>query len=417
MDFYSTQSRRGVAGVLAMLLIVVLFALPVAAGAQEPPQPQPIHIVAAGETLYGIAARYGVPANALLDANNLRSAGQVQPGLRLVVPVTPGQTGTMHVVRSGETLGLIAARYGVTVADILLANSLRDANRIFSGQRLLIPVPDQRPAMPTPPPLRTTTPLPAATATPTPTLALTPEPPAACPAGCEAISIQSPTRSVTVTTPLTVSGTGAAFEQTLVVRVLDATGYEIGLGNAMIDSPLGEIGMYTGTISFTVPANTQPGRVQVYSISPSDGAIEHLASVVVTLAGSGLDRTIEQVKAALETQDYKTLASSMTDPWDLAFYRSEGLSLSADKAIQELRKTYLGPGKVFVDLSVDARKLLGDKAIFSPDVTHVVYSTGWGSDQADDALLLFETDASGQTRWGGLLYIFDALKDYDVPSK
>ena len=111
------------------------------------------------------------------------------------------------------------------------------------------------------------------------------------------------------------------------------------------------------------------------------------------------------------------MASSMTDPWALAFYRSEGLSLSADKALQELRETYLGPGKVFVDLSVDARKLLGDKAIFSPDVTHVVYSTGWGSDQADDALLLFETDATGQTRWGGLVYIFDALRDYDVPSK
>ena len=135
------------------LLIVVLLAMPVAAGAQETPQPQPIHVVAAGETLYGIAARYGVPANALLDANNLRSAGQVRPGLRLVVPAPPGQTGTVHVVRSGETLGLIAARYGVTVADIILANGLKDANRIFSGQRLLIPVPDQRPPMPTPPPL------------------------------------------------------------------------------------------------------------------------------------------------------------------------------------------------------------------------------------------------------------------------
>ena len=222
---------------------------------------------------------------------------------------------------------------------------------------------------------------------------------------------------MTVTSPLTVTGAGAAFEQTLVVRVLDVTGYEIGLGNAMIDGPLGEIGFYTGTISFTVPANAQPGRIQVYSISPSDGAIEHLASVVVMLAGSGLDTTIEQVKAALEMQDYETLAWSMSDPLDLAFYRSEGLSLSADKALQELRETYLGPGKVFVDLSVDARGLLGDQVMFSPDVTHVVYSTGWGSDQADDALLLFETDATGQTRWGGMVYIFDALKDYAVPTK
>jgi hypothetical protein len=217
---------------------------------------------------------------------------------------------------------------------------------------------------------------------------------------------------VTVTSPFTITGSGSAFEQNLVVRVLDATGYEIGLGNAMIDGPLGEIGPYTGTISFTVPASAQRGRIQVYSLDPSDGAIGHLTSVVVMLAGSGLDPMIEQVKAAIEAKDYETLASSMTDPWALAFYRSEGLSLSAAKGLQELKETYLGPGKIFVDLSVNARDLLGDQVILSPDVTHIVYSTGWGSDQADDALLLFETDASGQTRWGGLLYIFDALKDY-----
>ena len=239
-----------------------------------------------------------------------------------------------------------------------------------------------------------------------------PAPPAACPAGGEDISIEYPTRDVTVTSPFTVSGTGAAFEQTLVVRVLDATGYEVGLGNAMIDGPLGEISMYTGTISFTVPATTQSGRVQVYGISPSDGAIEHLTSVIVTLAGSGLDSMIKQVKAAIEAKDYETLASSMADPWELALYRLEGLSLSADKALRGLQDLFLGPGKVFVDLSVNGRKLLGDKVVFSPNVTHVIYSTGWGPDQADDALLLFETDDADQAQWGGLLYIFDALKDY-----
>ena len=100
MAFYSTQSKERVAGVLAMLLVVVLLAIPVAAGAQETPPPQPIHVVAAGETLYSIAARYGVKASALLDANNLRSAGQVRPGLRLIVPAPPGQTGKVHIVRT-----------------------------------------------------------------------------------------------------------------------------------------------------------------------------------------------------------------------------------------------------------------------------------------------------------------------------
>ena len=74
---------------------------------------------------------------------------------------------------------------------------------------------------------------------------------------------------MTVTSPLTVTGTGAAFEQTLVVRVLDATGYEIGLGNAMIDGPLGEIGPYTGTISFTVPASTQRAASRSTASAPA----------------------------------------------------------------------------------------------------------------------------------------------------
>jgi hypothetical protein len=164
-----------------------------------------------------------------------------------------------------------------------------------------------------------------------------------------------------------------------------------------------------------MPANTQPGRVQVYSLSPIDGAIDHLSSVVVTLAGSGLDPTIEQIKKALEGKEYALLAPAMSDLFALAFYRSEGLSLSSEQALLALEKTYLGPGDVFVDLSVNGRAVLGDNAIFSPEVTHVVYSSGWGPDQADDALLLFETDDAGQTRWGGMLYIFDALKDYPAP--
>jgi hypothetical protein len=237
-------------------------------------------------------------------------------------------------------------------------------------------------------------------------------PPAACSAGCAQISILAPQRDSTVTSPLLVQGRGAAYEQTLAVRVLDATGYEIGQGNAMIDGPLGAIGPYSGVVTWTVPASTQPGRIQVYSQSPADGAIEHLTSVTVMLQGAGLDQAVEQVKTALESQDTQTLALLMTDPWNLAFFRSESLSLSRDLALEQLRNNYLGPGQVFVDLSVDARQLLAGQISLAPDVTHVVFSTGWGADRSDDALLLFGVDASGQTRWGGMIYIFGALRPY-----
>jgi LysM repeat protein len=42
--------------------------------------------VVAGETLTGIAARYGVTVNAIADANSITDAGLIQVGERLVIP-------------------------------------------------------------------------------------------------------------------------------------------------------------------------------------------------------------------------------------------------------------------------------------------------------------------------------------------
>jgi membrane-bound lytic murein transglycosylase D len=44
-----------------------------------------------------------------------------------------------HRVRRGETLSVIAQRYGTSVSAIMRANHLRSANRIWPGQRLRIP--------------------------------------------------------------------------------------------------------------------------------------------------------------------------------------------------------------------------------------------------------------------------------------
>jgi membrane-bound lytic murein transglycosylase D len=52
--------------------------------------------------------------------------------------VKPKPAGT-HLVRSGETLDRIARRYGVSVDELVAANGLLSANRIFPGQRLKIP--------------------------------------------------------------------------------------------------------------------------------------------------------------------------------------------------------------------------------------------------------------------------------------
>ena len=102
------------------------------------------HVVQPGESLGQIAAEYGVDPVALADANNITNGNLIRVGQKLVIPgLTERQAlearGERHVVQSGESLSMIAAQYGVDVEAILAANSIDDPNTIVVGQELLIP--------------------------------------------------------------------------------------------------------------------------------------------------------------------------------------------------------------------------------------------------------------------------------------
>ncbi|MFN8464684.1 MAG: LysM peptidoglycan-binding domain-containing protein [Caldilineaceae bacterium] len=103
-----------------------------------------VHIVQPGESLGQIAAEYGIDPVALADANNITNGNLIRVGQSLVIPgVTARQAlearGERHIVQSGESLSMIAAQYGVSVEAIMAANSLDDPNTIVVGQELLIP--------------------------------------------------------------------------------------------------------------------------------------------------------------------------------------------------------------------------------------------------------------------------------------
>lgn len=112
----------------------------------SPPTPMFVtHRVRRGDTLSGIAGRYGTSVSAIMRANNIRSAHRIWPGQRLQVPVrgdaapraaAASATGS-HVVRRGDSLYSIARRYGTTVAQLKAANGLA-SEVIYPGQELRI---------------------------------------------------------------------------------------------------------------------------------------------------------------------------------------------------------------------------------------------------------------------------------------
>lgn len=51
----------------------------------------------------------------------------------------PARTPGTYTVQAGDTLGAIAERFGVTIADLVAANGLADPDLIYPGQELTIP--------------------------------------------------------------------------------------------------------------------------------------------------------------------------------------------------------------------------------------------------------------------------------------
>jgi hypothetical protein len=139
--------------------------------------------------------------------------------------------------------------------------------------------------------------------------------------------------------------------------------------------------------------------------------MEHLSSVTVRLQGAGLDALLGQLDAAVRAKDYVTLESLMGPSFRLSLYRSEGASVDPAGMRERLQLSYLGPGAPRLDFSVDARARLEPHIRLGPEVSHVVYSTGWGPKQDDDGFLLIGAVAD-RASWVGMIYVPHALIDY-----
>lgn len=168
------------------------YAKPPPAHAQPPATEEPalggtkVVEVQPGDTLYGIARRYGVTASVIKELNDLPGTA-VRPGQRLTVPAAkdrdrevedrdrpaPGKTAPSppfgegtggkvsaapqpgwergHVLKDGESLDAIAQQHKVSLEDLKRANGIADGAKLRAGTVLVVPrraEPSGGPALP-----------------------------------------------------------------------------------------------------------------------------------------------------------------------------------------------------------------------------------------------------------------------------
>lgn len=154
------------------LLIVTCLATLILLGFGSPPAfaSGEIYIVQPGDTLFTIATRYGLSVDDLAAANGLNGNLFVYAGQQLVIPTsspflepaafagaapqqaidprfvsfTPPPPASFaagdYTVQPGDTLYIIADRYGIAIADLQAANGLYDFGpSIYVGQELVLP--------------------------------------------------------------------------------------------------------------------------------------------------------------------------------------------------------------------------------------------------------------------------------------
>lgn len=113
------------------------------------------YTVATGDSLGGIASKFSTTIDALIKANSLSNPNLLVVGKLLKIPAAAGSAsaqggatmpepasstpGTTYVVATGDTLGTIALRFGVSVSAVMTANNIDNANVVSLGQQLVIP--------------------------------------------------------------------------------------------------------------------------------------------------------------------------------------------------------------------------------------------------------------------------------------
>jgi len=143
------------------------------------------------------------------------------------------------------------------------------------------------------------------------------------------IVITNPQAGDTISSPVTITGRGTAFESTIILRIKDSKGNVLAQVPTTTDSTEpGVKGDFSESVSYQMPA-TEYGFVEAYDESTDDGSPKNLFTTRVHFADWSETATTSQAHLVFQIETYEALQSydladdSMTD-FSTAFNKEFG---------------------------------------------------------------------------------------------